>query len=189
MLMLAYLDQPAVRSRALSRADKALLRPMITRSDNATASRIFGIVGTRGLRRVARRAGMERFTAVTPIWGHSRTTAEDQSRFFLRIESLLPERHREYAMGLLAGIVPSQRWGIGRVQLGDDWRLYFKGGWGSGTGLVDHQVALLVRRDERVAVAIMTARQGTHDYGKETLRGVAARLFRGLPAEGALTIE
>jgi hypothetical protein len=186
MLMLAYLDRPGVRSRALTRADKALLRPMITRSDNATASRILGIVGTRGLRRVARRAGMERFVPVTPIWGHSRTTAADQSRFFLRIEELLPERHRDYAMGLLAGIVPSQRWGIGRVKLGGDWRLYFKGGWGSGTGLVDHQVALLERGDERVAVAIMSARQGTHAYGKETLRGVAARLLRDLPDGGAV---
>ena len=185
MLMLAYLDRPGVRSRALTSSDTALLRPMITRSDNATASRILGIVGVDGLRRVARRAGMKRFVPVTPTWGHSRTTAEDQSRFFLRIERLLPERHREYALGLLESIVPSQRWGIGRVPL-PGWRVYFKGGWGSGTGAVDHQVALLARDGERVSLAVMTANQGTHAYGKETLRGVAKRLLRGLPAEGAL---
>ncbi len=185
MLMLAYLDRPGVRDRALTRGDKALLRPMITRSDNATASRVLGIVGTRGLRAVARRARMERFVPVTPIWGHSRTTAEDQARFFLGIEGLLPERHRAYAMDLLASVVPSQRWGIGRVTL-PDWRVYFKGGWGSGTGAVDHQVALLTRGDERVSVAVMSRDQGTHAYGKETLRGVFARLLRGLPGEGAV---
>jgi hypothetical protein len=181
MLMLAYLDRAGVRDRALTQADKALLRPMITRSDNATASRIVGIVGRRGLDRVARRAGMKNFKPVTPIWGHSIVTPEDQSRFFLQIDTLLPPRHRDYAMSLLGAIVPSQRWGIARVPL-PGWRLYFKGGWGSGTGLVDHQVALLTRGDERIAVAIMTRGNGSHAYGKQTLRGMATRLLRQLPA-------
>jgi hypothetical protein len=181
MLMLAYLDRPGVRGRALTRTDKGLLRAMITRSDNAAASRIFGIVGTRGLKRVARRARMTRFTPVTPIWGNSRITAQDQSRFFLRIDALLPARHSAYAMSLLASIVPSQRWGIARVPMPlPGWKVYFKGGWGSGTGLVEHQVALLTRGGQRIALAIMTRSNGTHAHGKETLRGVAKRLLHAL---------
>jgi hypothetical protein len=86
-------------------------------------------------------------------------------------------------MKLLSTVVPSQRWGIGRVSL-PGWTSYFKGGWGSGTGAVDHQVALLTRGDERVAVAVMSVDQGTHAYGKETLRGVFKRLLRGLPRDG-----
>ena len=82
-------------------------------------------------------------------------------------------------MGLLAHITPSQRWGIGQVQP-RGWRLFFKGGWGSGTGLVDHQVALLTRENERVSLAILTYADGSHSYGKETLRGVAKRLLRAL---------
>ena len=185
MLMHAYLDRRAVRSRRLRASDRRLLAPMIRRSDNATATRIRNMVGNAGLRRVARRAGMRRFTPVAFPWGHSRINAEDQTRFLLRIESLLPKRHRAYAMGLLRGIVRSQRWGIGRVRL-PGWRKYFKGGWGSGTGAVDHQVVLLRRGSERVAVAVMTVNQGSHAYGKETLRGVFKRLLRGLPREGAV---
>jgi hypothetical protein len=45
---------------------------------------------------------------------------------------------------------------------------------------VDHQVALLRRGDERVAVAILTERNASHTYGKLTLRGLARRLLRGL---------
>jgi hypothetical protein len=60
------------------------------------------------------------------------------------------------------------------------WALYFKGGWGSGTGWVDHQVALLRRGRRRVAVAILVTSSPSHAYGNETLRGVAARLLRGL---------
>ena len=84
-------------------------------------------------------------------------------------------------MYLLAHVIPSQRWGIGRVQP-RGWKLYFKGGWGSGTGRVDHQVALLTRGSERVSLAILTLADGTHAYGKETLRGVAKRLLFGLAA-------
>ena len=61
------------------------------------------------------------------------------------------------------------------------WRLYFKGGWGSGTGWADHQVAWLELRGRRVSVAIFTQHNPSHSYGNATLRGVAGRLLRGLP--------
>jgi phage terminase large subunit-like protein len=40
--------------------------------------------------------------------------------------------------------------------------------------------ALLERGRERVAAAVLTTSDGTHAYGKETLRGVFARLLRAL---------
>lgn len=181
MLMVAYLNHPSVRDRSLGKRDMDLLRPMITRSDNTTATRIRDFVGNWRLRRLAKRAGMTRFRTAA-IWGHSLIDADGQTRFFERIDSFIVERHRARALALLESIVPSQRWGIGRVSLPDGWRLYFKGGWGSGSGAVDHQVALLRRGEHRVALAIMTTSNGSHAYGKETLRGVATRLLRGLPA-------
>jgi hypothetical protein len=41
-------------------------------------------------------------------------------------------------------------------------------------------VALLTRGRERVAAAVLTTSDGSHDYGKATLHGVFARLLRGL---------
>jgi hypothetical protein len=181
MLLDAYLNLPSVRDRPLRAPDRALLAPMIRRSDNAAAGRVLGIVGTRRLTALAHRAAMRRFVPVAGIWGLSRIDAVDQARYFLRIDALLPPRHRAYAMRLLRTITPAQRWGIARVRPAG-WRLYFKGGWGSGTGWVDHQVALLTRGDERVSVAILTHLDGSHAYGEETLRGIAARLLRGLAA-------
>src|SRR6266496_1343252 len=78
----------------------------------------------------------------------------------------------------LRTITPVQRWGIARVRP-SGWRLYFKGGWTESPGWVDHQVALLTRGHERVAVAILTYHGGDHAYGRRTLRGIAARLLRG----------
>jgi hypothetical protein len=183
MLLVAYLRRPDVRGRALRAADRALLGPMIRRSDNAAASRVCNIVGTAGLARLARRAHMRRFHATRP-WGLSSIDVADQTRFFLSIDRRVPRRHRRYAMRLLGSIVPAQRWGIGRERP-PGWALYFKGGWGSGAGWADHQVALLRRGRRRLAVAILITSSPSHAYGNETLRGVAKRLLRGLGAGSA----
>jgi hypothetical protein len=182
MLLVAYLRQPDVRGRRLRAADRALLGPMIRRSDNAAALQVCNIVGTAGLARLARRTHMRHFHATRP-WGLSTINVADQTRFFLHIDRRVPRRHRRYAMRLLGSIVPAQRWGIARARP-PGWALYFKGGWGSGSGAVDHQVALLRRGGRRVSVAILTTGSPSHAYGKQTLRGVAARLLRGL-GEGA----
>jgi beta-lactamase class A len=179
MLLVAYLDRPAVRRRRLGPADRRLLGPMIRRSDNAAATSVLGIVGEGGLVALARRVGMRRFRPAAPIWGNSRIDAADQTKFFLHIDRYVVRRHRAAALRLLASISPPQRWGIARV-VPHGWRIYFKGGWGSGTGAVDHQVALLRRGAQRVAVAILTTADGTHAYGKATLRGIAKRLLKGL---------
>jgi len=174
MLLVAYTR--SARDRPLRAEEKRLLDPMTRRSGNAAANVVFTRVGTDGLRRLAKAAGMRRFKPASPVWGNSQITARDQTRFFLAIDTLLPPRHRAYGLRLLRTIVASQRWGIGRVEL-PDWRVYFKGGWGSGTGAVDHQVALLVRGEERVAIAVLTAGNGSHAAGKETLEGVFQRLL------------
>jgi beta-lactamase class A len=174
MLLVAY--PRSARDRPLRADEKRLLDPMIRKSDNAATNVIFTRVGTTGLKRLAKTAGMARFKPASPIWGNSQITARDQTRFFLAIDTLLPARHRAYGLRLLRTVVSSQRWGIGRLEL-PDWQVYFKGGWGSGTGAVDHQVALLVRGEERIAIAVLTADNGSHAAGKKTLEGVFARLL------------
>lgn len=182
MLLAAYLDRAGVRGRALTRGDLRLLDPMVRRSDNVAATRVRAIVGDGALRALAHRVGMRHFRPAA-IWGNSRTDAADQTRFFLHLEQFVAPRHRATALRLLRTVVPSQRWGIGRVRLAG-WRVYFKGGWGSGIGEVDHQVALLRGcGDTRMAVAVMTTDQGTHAYGKRTLEGVFRRLLGGFVAQ------
>ena len=179
MLLVAYLDRPSVAHRTLDDNDRALLNPMITVSDNDAATEVRSIVGNSGLSALAHRVGMTNFEPAA-IWGESHITARDQTKFFLHIDSFIPKLHRAYAMRLLASVTPSQRWGIGEVAP-KGWKLYFKGGWGYGTGLIDHQVALLVRGCARVSVAVLTMDDGSHTYGKATLKGMFARLLRGLP--------
>jgi hypothetical protein len=82
-------------------------------------------------------------------------------------------------MELLRTIIPSQRWGIARV-IPAGWTLYFKGGWGSGTGAVDHQIGLLSQGEDRVSIAVLTVANPNQRYGTDTEQGIAARLLHGL---------
>jgi hypothetical protein len=162
----------------LSYRDRQLLAPMIRRSDNVAATTVRDMVGRRRIRRLARVARMRDFQ-YNPIWGLSRSSPRDEVRFMYHLQSYIPGRHRAFARHLLSHVIRSQRWGIGRV-VPRGWKLFLKGGWGSGTGLVDHQVALLKHGRKRIALAIFTQFNPDHAYGKQTLRGVAARLLAGL---------
>jgi hypothetical protein len=177
MLLVAYLDDGRVRDRALTAADHRLIDPMIERSDNEAATSVLGFVGPVGVYGVARRARMRRFTLDPSIWGLSRIDAADQARFFLHIDREVVPRHRAVAMHLLASVIPSQRWGIGRLRL-PGWQLYFKGGWGAGTGEVEHQSVLLLHGSVRVAASVLITSSPSHAYAKQTLQGVFRALLR-----------
>ena len=120
MLLVAYTAQrrapAAARGReAAAGPDDPHVRQRARRTSSSPAS------APPGSSACAKTAGMARFRPATPIWGNSRITARDQTRFFLNIDTLLPARHRAYGLRLLRTIVPSQRWGIGRLEL-PDWR-------------------------------------------------------------------
>ncbi|MDQ3759757.1 MAG: class A beta-lactamase-related serine hydrolase [Actinomycetota bacterium] len=178
MLLVAYLRRAG--DRGLTSYDRSLLGPMIKRSDNDTASRIDEMLGRGPLLNLARDAEMKGFEWRDQPWGLSKTTARDQALFMRTLEHYVPERHWDYARGLLASITPSQRWGIGKVPV-RGWHLHFKGGWGSGTGWVNHQVVLLAKDGRRIGLAVTTERSPSHEYGKQTLEGVFRILLRDLP--------
>jgi hypothetical protein len=171
MLLVALLRHDG--SGPVPAGQKALLKPMITVSDNDAAEAVYALVGAGGLRAVAKVAGMHRF-AVSYNLFDAQLTAADQAHFFLHIDKLVPAAHRAYARALLAGIVPGQRWGIAPVASARGFKVFFKGGW--RTGIV-HQVALLERGGHRVALAILTSGEPSMDYGEATLTGIASRVL------------
>jgi Beta-lactamase enzyme family len=180
MFMVAYLRMPSVRDRDLRDSDRELLGPMIKRSDNVAATRVSEIVGGDRLYALARAAGMDHFHFVPHPWGLSSDTSGEEARFMFHLERFIPARHVAYARYLLAHVTPSQRWGIGRLHH-DKWRLFFKGGWGSGTGAVEHQIAFMERGDLRIAAAVMITNSPSHLYAEQTLEGMFKRLLLDLP--------
>jgi beta-lactamase class A len=176
MLLVAYLNHGDVPGRSLRSSEKAFLRPMIIRSDNDAATHTRNIVGNAGLLTLARRVGMKDF-ATSPSWGSTQISPYDQTRFFYRLDSFIPRRHRGYARALLSNIIGSQRWGLPPA-VPSGWRIYFKGGWLPPR--VVNQVGLLERGDRHIAIAVFTSGDPSFGYGQKSIRGVAARLLARL---------
>jgi hypothetical protein len=153
---------------------RRLLEPMIRVSGNRAARAVHRRLGDGAFRTVARATGMRRL-ATNGRWSQVQVCAADVARFFLRADRAVPERHRAYARALLSGIVPKQSWGIPRVLRPAGWQVFFKGGWHGGR--IVHQGALAEQGGRRVALAVLTARNPTHDYGRGTIEGIARRLL------------
>jgi hypothetical protein len=182
MLMLAYLRQGGVRDRDLNDADRDLLAPMIKRSANGPASTIFQRVGAKSLDKLADEAAMKHFST-NPVWGATQITPRGQAEFLFEFEHFIPERHRAYALRLLAEIIPPQRWGIPPA-VPQGFQIHFKGGWAPETGgWKVNQVALLTDGDRRLALAVLSRDNPSQGYGHGTIRGVAERLLRAYPQQ------
>jgi hypothetical protein len=181
LALTAYLIK--ARNRNLNSHDKALLHPMITRSSDSATDQVVRYVGWGLIKAVARKVPMYHFHGNTKIWGRSRIDAIDMANYMLHIDEFMPERHRAYGLKLLASVIGPQRWGVAKVRP-KGWHLYFKSGWGLGTGWVDHQVVLLTKGDMRVSVAVLQQKIGNskaaHAYGKNSLKGLFGRLLKGL---------
>ncbi len=178
LLLATYLSRPSVRNRGLHGWERDLLGPMIRSSNNDAATRVRNILGAGPITAMARRANMQDFH-YSSIWGLSRSSARDQARFFWKWDRYVPKRHERYARYLLKHIVPSQRWGFGRAKP-KGWDLFFKGGWGVGTGRVNHQTAWIEHGRCRVAMAVQTEFSPGHTYGTQTIEGIAERLTDGI---------
>jgi hypothetical protein len=170
MLLVAVLRRAP--SRPLSAREKALLKPMITASDNKAADTVYAAVGDLGLQAVAHAARMRNLLGVGALF-ETRITAADQARLFLRIDRLVPKRHRPFARQLLSGIIAPQRWGIVPVAQARHFTVFFKGGWRKG---LEHQVALLERFGRRIAIAVLTTGEASA-YGRATQAGIASRVL------------
>lgn len=131
-ILAALLLQAQDKGRALTTTEKTLARAMITRSDNASASRLWTRIGRgTGLRRANQRLHL---TDTVPgpgtTWGLTRTSCRDQVKLLWSLTDsgspLSPDR-RQYALGLMQQVVSAQRWGVGAAGTGGTSAV--KNGW------------------------------------------------------------
>jgi D-alanyl-D-alanine dipeptidase len=180
MLLVAYLRR--LDGRMPRPADQELLHTMIVLSGNKVASILQRRLGGDALWEVARDAGMRDFS-VGASWGSALISAADQARFFRRFDRMIPAGTRDYARELMSSIDTRQRWGFPRPALDLGYEAFFKLGWrGTAAGRLVHAVGMFERDGERVSLAVLTDGNPSHEYGTDTVRGVAERVFRTRPA-------
>jgi hypothetical protein len=176
MLLVSYLNQLSAGGEPLPADHKAYLDSMIRVSDNDAATAIYGHVGDEGLNELAWQAQMTDFR-VSGSWGSAQITAADQVHFFARMQELTAPEYQAYVRSLLSSIVPRESWGIPEVSR-PQWLTLFKGGWlTSRRGSLVHQVARLEKERLSLTIAILTDRNPSDGYGRETITGIAARLL------------
>lgn len=102
--------------RVPDRGELARIGPMMTRSDDASASALWSSLGGEpGMERVGADLGLVATDEVAPTWGLSTTTAEDQARFIASMvqgPGPLDVPARSVAWAFLTSVVPAQRWGV-----------------------------------------------------------------------------
>jgi Beta-lactamase enzyme family len=179
MMLVAYLQMLDAHHRGLHGSDTSLLYPMIHVSDNNAASAVLAIVGGAAVAKVARQSGMADYAPAVGWWAFTQTSAADQARFFFSLERLIPPQFYGYARGLLAGIEPSQSWGIPPVAR-PRWQVFFKTGALPSEGLFN-EVGRLERPGVTFTIAVFTTGDPSMGYGEQTIRGVAAALLGGSP--------
>jgi beta-lactamase class A len=89
---------------------------MITQSDNDAASALWAELGEHSLQHFLNLAQMTH-TDLGPggYWGLTQITAYDEMRLLqllLNPNPVLTAASRSYALGLMAHVTPSQRWGV-----------------------------------------------------------------------------
>jgi Protein of unknown function (DUF3152) len=183
MLLVGYLHRVGAERRPLTVGERALLGTMVRASDNHAADGYYAL-GDAPLHGLARRAGMRHFD----VYGYGADallTAADQARFLARLDGLVPRRHRGYARALLSSIVAWQDWGIPDVSRPRGWRTFSKGGWrATASGQLVHQIARIERRGAAITIAVLSDGTPSRAYGRETVRGIAARLLGASRAAG-----
>jgi Beta-lactamase enzyme family len=186
MILVAFLRKVATEGREPSELELQRMDDMIRVSDNFSASELYEATGTEALEELAAEAGMRAFET-NAFWGSCLVTAEDQVRFFLSLDRLLPAAYRDFARDLLENIVSFHSWGIPEAAR-PEWRVLFKGGWrpDEEDGQIVHQAALLERGSRKVAVAVLTRLNPSETYGHDTARGIARRLLSSGVAPGVL---
>ena len=168
---------------------RSLVKRAITRSDNAAAEALWARLGS-GRRAASRvdavlaadgdrhtRTQWRRVRAAFTPFGQTTWSLADQLRF---TGGLACDRHAALVRADMAAVVPSQRWGLGRVA-----RARIKGGWGPDTSsrYLVRQLALVPRGHDLVAVVVaVQPSNGSFAQGVRALDRVAAWLRTSLPS-------
>ncbi|MFE0426854.1 serine hydrolase [Streptomyces sp. NPDC058953] len=176
--------------RRLTSEEAALARAMITRSDNESTSTLWRRLGVERIEAFRKTAGMTRTVpGARGAWGLTQTTARDQNALLSLLTtpgSVLTDASREYALGLLADVVPSQRWGTpagapsaATVRLKNGWLPRRSDGWRV------HSAGTFAVGERRYHLTVLTEDNRDMDGGVAAIEAVSRALHARLaPAAG-----
>ena len=181
----ALLRKAQEQRRHLTRTENALAVAMITRSDNNAASALWDDVGRHYLQHFLDLARMtDTFLGPDGVWGLTQITASDELlllRLLLDKNPVLDTASRDYALSLMAHVIPSQRWGV-PAGAPTSLTVHIKNGWLPLTpyGWRIHSIGCFTGHGGGYSIVVLTQDNPTMAYGIATIEAIAKVINRDL---------
>jgi|CZKW01.1.fsa_nt_gi beta-lactamase class A len=174
----ALLRKLETEHKYLTPAQITLTTEMITESDNDAASALWAAVGRSHLQQFLDLANM-RHTVLGEggYWGLTQITAHDELTLLELLASknnVLDTSSRQYALSLMARVIPSQRWGTpAGVPAGV--KVHVKNGWLPlpTYGWRINSIGSFSGNGRNYMIVILTKNNPTMDYGVDTIERAA----------------
>ena len=181
----ATLRKALDQNRYLTGAETAQLRAMITRSDNNAASALWSKLGHTYLQHFLNIAGM-RQTVLGPggYWGLTQVTAHDEMlllRLLVTANTVLSSNSRGYALGLMAQVISSQRWGV-PAGAPRNVTVHVKNGWlpRSSHGWRINSIGAFTWPRGWYTIVVLSMDNPTMPYGIASVESIARVIHRDL---------
>ena len=162
---------------------------MITQSDNDAATDLWNEVGMSRLRHFLNLAGMSQTQLGTDgYWGLTQVTAHDEMLLLKLLalpNSVLSAASRAYQLGLMAKVIPGQRWGTpaGAPQ---GVTVHVKNGWlPDSDGWHINSLGAFTGNGRNYLIVVLTDDNPSEGYGIDTVEDVARVVHRDLNAANA----
>ncbi|MYT70444.1 MULTISPECIES: serine hydrolase [unclassified Streptomyces] len=185
LMMEATLRRAQSRGRGPTAWERGNLAPMIRKSDNTAASRLWNDLGRTRLGTTLTQAGATR-TVLGPrgYWGLTRTTAADQLRLLDKLtarRSFLSATSRAYGLKLMSEVRKNQRWGV-PAGMPRGVRAHLKNGWlpRATHGWRVHSIGVFTGQGRTYRIAVLSHDNPSMAYGVRTVERVAQAVHRTL---------
>ena len=184
-ILSALLRKAQEQHRYLTRTEALLAEEMITQSDNYAASVLWDDVGRYHLQRFLNLARMtQTYLGPGGYWGLTQITAYNEIlllRLLVNRNSVLDTSSRHYVLGLMARVIPAQRWGVPAgaptsltVHVKNGWLPLLTHGWRI------HSIGTFTGRGGGYSIVVLTQDNPTMAYGIDTIEAIARAINRDL---------
>jgi Beta-lactamase enzyme family len=186
IILAALLRWHQETGKPLSSTEKHEATLMITQSDNDAATYLWNEVGMTRLQHFLNLAKMSATElGQDGYWGLTQLTAHDEMlllRLLTGPNSVLSSYSRSYELGLMAQVIPSQRWGTPAGAPGYV-TVHVKNGWlPDNTGWHINSIGAFTGDGRNYMMAVLTDDNPTENYGINTIQAVAKLVHRDINA-------
>jgi len=184
-ILSALLRKLQQEHRGLTAQQKELATEMITVSDNNAASTLWAETGRPSLQHFLDLAGMNE-TQLGPggYWGLTQITAHDELTLLELLtltNPVLSNASRNYVLGLMARVIPSERWGV-PAGAPADVTVHVKNGWlpQPTHGWRINSIGSFSGHGRDYMIVVLSQDNPTMTYGVNTVQAIAEVINRAL---------